>query len=477
MQSAMLRMHRNSSMNSYIKSVFYFLLISYAYLPIYGLGQSNSLVPSFATSAENVEELYLNQEVTLEVLLEYALRRNFTMYAAQQRVLEQSGLALEVKSGQMPRLSIQSRYAEQDESLAINTYRPGDWTVSLQLSQPLFAGGGLLAQSRSQELIVEAFRYASATQIASTIQTVTKEFYAVLQAEENIEVELENIALLQEQLSSVTSLFDNGVVSKFDVLQAKVSLANAKPQLILAENSLRLALAQLQRSIGLRHDTDTDTDGFHPEAKFIGPAELETLDYATANLLDLAYQQRPEIKEQEMYLASSKESLKAAKSGRWPTLSLSGGYDFRRSYEALDDRFENIVDGWTVGLTSSWNIWDGRETAGRIMQAMARVRQSEIQIEIVKQNIKVEVQTALSEIESATELLNASEKTTELAIEALRLADERYAVGRATYLDNLQARLALTQARNNKVRAKYRYLSAGADLERAIAANLFDFFD
>ena len=474
MRPAMSHMHRNSSMNNYIKSVFYFLLIIYAYLPIYGLGQSNSLEPTDATNAEGVEELYLNQEVTLEVLLEYALRRNFTMYAAQQRVLEQSGLALEVKSGQMPRLSIQSRYTEQDESLAMNTYRPGDWTVSLQLSQPLFAGGGLLAQSRSQELIVEALRYASATQIASTIQTVTKEFYAVLQAEENIEVELENIALLQEQLSSVTSLFDNGVVSKFDVLQAKVSLANAKPQLILAENSLRLALAQLQRSIGFRHDTNTD--GFHPEAKFIGPAELEMLDYASTNLLDLAFQQRPEIKEQEMYLASSKEGLKAAKSGRWPTLSLSGGYDFRRSYEALDDRFENIVDGWTVGLTSNWNIWDGQENAGRIMQAMARVRQSEIQIEIVKQNIKVEVQTALSEIESATELLNASEKTTELAIEALRLADERYAVGRATYLDNLQARLALTQARNNKVRAKYRYLSAGADLERAIAANLVEFF-
>ena len=474
MRPAMSHMHRNSSMNSYFKLGFYFLLIIYGYLPILGLGQSNSLKPSFATIVEDVEELYLHQEVTLDVLLECALRRNFTMYAAQQRVLEQSGLALEVKSGLMPRLSIQSRYAEQDESLAMNTYRPGDWTVSLQLSQPLFAGGGLLAQSRSQEHIVEAFRYASATQIASTIQTVTKEFYAVLQAEENIEVELENIALLQEQLSSVTSLFDNGVVSKFDVLQAKVSLANAKPQLILAENSLRLALAQLQRSIGFRHDTNTD--GFHPEAKFIGPAELEMLDYASTNLLDLAFQQRPEIKEQEMYLASSKEGLKAAKSGRWPTLSLSGGYDFRRSYEALDDRFENIVDGWTVGLTSSWNIWDGRETAGRVMQAMARVRQSEIQIEIVKQNIKVEVQTALSEIESATELLNASEKTTELAIEALRLADERYAVGRATYLDNLQARLALTQARNNKVRAKYRYLSAGADLARAIAANLVEFF-
>ena len=86
----MSHMHRNSSMNSYFKSVIYFLLIIYAHLPIFGLGQSNSLELINATSAEDVEELHLNQEVTLDALLRYALRRNFTIYAAQQRVMEQS---------------------------------------------------------------------------------------------------------------------------------------------------------------------------------------------------------------------------------------------------------------------------------------------------------------------------------------------------------------------------------------------------
>ena len=85
-----------------------------------------------ASSAEDVEELYLDQEVTLEELLDYALRRNFTIYSAQQRVMEQSGLVLKVKSGQMPKLSIQSRYTEQDDALDMNIYLPGDWTVSLQ---------------------------------------------------------------------------------------------------------------------------------------------------------------------------------------------------------------------------------------------------------------------------------------------------------------------------------------------------------
>ena len=137
-------------MNSYFKSVFYFLLFIYAHQPIFCQGQSNSLGLINASSAEDVEELYLDQEVTLEELLDYALRRNFTIYSAQQRVMEQSGLVLEVKSGQMPKLSIQSRYTEQDDALDMNIYLPGDWTVSLQLSQPLFAGGRLLAQIRSQ---------------------------------------------------------------------------------------------------------------------------------------------------------------------------------------------------------------------------------------------------------------------------------------------------------------------------------------
>ena len=118
-------MHRNKSMKSYFKSFFYVLFIIYVHLPIFCLGQSNSSEPNYATSARDVEELYLNQEVKLEELLEYALRRNFTIHSAQQRVMEQSGLVLEVKSGRMPKLSIQSRYAEQDDSLDMNMYLPG----------------------------------------------------------------------------------------------------------------------------------------------------------------------------------------------------------------------------------------------------------------------------------------------------------------------------------------------------------------
>jgi outer membrane protein TolC len=450
-----------------LKIITYFVLGVLIQLKLQAVDKGVNSIPDGTLVVCYFEETEFTEFVELESLLQYALRNNFEIQEAQERVKEQFGLEMEVRAGQLPTLSLQSRYTEQEKDLSVFSNRPGDWTVSLQIAQPLFAGGGLSGKRRAQERVVEAFRHASAIQIASMIQRVSKNFYVVLQAEDNIKVQQENVALLTEQLKTALSRFESGTISEFDTLQAKVSLANAKPTLILAQNALQIALAELRRSIGFDHKGA----GLQEGVKFIHPQKLETENYDYVEVLDLALKQRPEISEMEMYVQSRKESLRVAKSGRWPTLSLTAGYDLKRSYDENDARFENPVDGWSVGLVSQWNIWDGQATRGRIQQAKARVRQSELQLKKVKQNIEVEVRLALSELESATELLDATQQTTELATEALRLAEERYAVGLATYLENLQARLALTEARNNKAQAKYRYLSALVDLEYAMAAN------
>lgn len=450
-----------------LKTITYLALGVLIQLNLHGIEKGGASVPDGTLVVCYFEDSQFTEFVELEPLLQYALQNNFEIQEAQERVREQFGVELEVRAGQLPTLSLQSRYSEQERDLAVFSYRPGDWTVSLQIAQPLFAGGGLSGQRRAQKRIVEAFRHASAIQIASMIQTVSKNFYTVLQAEDNIEVQRENLALLTEQLKTARSRLKSGTFSEFDTLQAKVSLANAKPKLILAQNALQIALTELRRSIGY----NSKGIGLKAGVKFIGPENLETYEYNYVEVLNLALKQRPEISEQAMYVQSREEGLRVARAGRWPTLSLTAGYDLRRSYDENDARFENPVDGWSVGLVSSWNIWDGQATRARVQQAKARVRQSEIQLKKVKQNIEVEVRLALSELESATELLDATQQTTELATEALRLAEERYAVGLATYLENLQARLALTEARNNKVQAKYRYLSSVVDLEHAMAAN------
>ena len=184
--------------------------------------------------------------------------------------------------------------------------------------------------------------------------------------------------------------------------------------------------------------------------------------------LNLASKRRPEIVRQSMRIKSLEETVKLSKAGLRPTIDLTAGYGLKRSFKSSDGRFDSPVDGWTVGIVSNWNLWDGKGTRGTIQQAESKLRQSQIELQRIHQSIAVEVKRAVSELESAQELLKATRQATALAEESLALAKQRYELGMSTYLENLQSRLALTEARFNKVQARYKYLSAIADLDRAI---------
>jgi outer membrane protein TolC len=126
------------------------------------------------------------------------------------------------------------------------------------------------------------------------------------------------------------------------------------------------------------------------------------------------------------------------------------------------------VDGWTIGLQSSWAIFDGRATRGRVAQARSQLEQARLTTAEQILAVEVEVRRAISSLQEGAELAEAAQKVVQQAEEALRLADARYAAGSATQLDVLETRVALTEARTNQIEANYRYNVAVATLRRAL---------
>ena len=134
----------------------------------------------------------------------------------------------------------------------------------------------------------------------------------------------------------------------------------------------------------------------------------------------------------------------------------------------MSDRVADSKDGWRVGIQSSWAIFDGRATEGRVIQARSQVRQVEIQLADQRVAVELEVRRAVSSLQEALELTESARKVVDQAEEALRLADARYNAGSATQLDVLQTRVALTQARTNQHEANYSYLIAESALRKAM---------
>ena len=134
----------------------------------------------------------------------------------------------------------------------------------------------------------------------------------------------------------------------------------------------------------------------------------------------------------------------------------------------LSGAWSNRVEGWTAGLQAQWNIFDGRATAGRVVQARSQLEQTKLTLAEATLSVEVQVRQAYSSLIEAWELVQASVKTVEQAQEALRLANVRYGAGTATQLDVLTSQVALTEARLNQLQAYYGYNVALVAMRQAI---------
>lgn len=403
-------------------------------------------------------------QLDLPTAIAYALDNSFAIRQARERIKEQEGLIVEVKARAIPNAAINSAYTRNDKEIS-QAVPPNEqnWSIALQVRQALYAGGGVRAALDAQKVLREAAILDLKGTINDALLDVRTRFYNVLLAREQIKVQEENVKLLGEQLQNAKNRFEAGSVSNFEVLRAEVELANAKPVLIRARNTFRTSIDQLRQSIGY---TNVARENLRKIPEFVGSLEFTPAAYDLQAALDAARLNRPELLRLAKTTQAQERNIDFAKSNYRPTLDLVGGYGLFKDNGS--DRFSDSRDGWTVGLESTWAIFDGRATAGRVAQAKSQYRQADLRLKEQTLSVEVEVRTALSSLQEAGELAEAAVKVVAQAEEALRLADARYGAGSATQLDVLQAQVSLTKARDNQLQANYSYNVALANVRRAI---------
>lgn len=407
----------------------------------------------------------LPSRLDLHAAVAYAVDHNFAIRQARERIREQEGLIVEVKSLALPNAAVNSSYSQRDD--ALNADRAGasdqDWRIALEVRQTLYAGGGVKSALEAQRLVRESSLLDLQAVVNDALFQVRTSFYDVLLAREQILVQEENVRLLTEQLQTARDRFSAGSVSNFDVLRAEVALANARTPLIRARNDYRTALDVLRQAIGYDSTGPSDT---RPLPEVVGSLEFSPISYSLESALSTARTSRPDLLRLHKIEEARATGIDIEKAGYKPDLALVGGYELRKS--GLSERFSDSLDGWTLGLQSSWAVFDGRRTAGRVAQARSQLEQARLQTAERGLAVEVEVRRALSSLQEAGELAEAAQLVVAQAEEAVRLADARYGAGTVTQLEVLEARVALTEARTNQIRANYSYNVASAAVRRAI---------
>ena len=436
-----------------------------ASLAAIGAAASAAPAPTAAAPAGSAPEAeqFVPDQLDLKTALGFALQHNFTIRQAQERIRQQEGVVLEVKALELPGVTSTAGYQHNAEEIS-STFPASDryWSLSVRATQVLYSGGGISSAVRSQAVLREAAVLALQATIDEVLAATRSQFYTVLLSRDSIKVQEDNVALLQRQLQDVRNRREAGMVSPFEVLRAEVALANAQPALIRARNDYRLAIEQLRQLLGFAGRRETDLAKL-PE--FLGALTFTPSQFDLRSLLQAARAQRPDLQRQQKLELAAEEGIRVQQANRRPNLALFGGYDWRKSPNSSG--FSNPTDGWTVGLQSQWNIFDGRATAGKVAQARSQFEQVKLATAELQLAIDVEVRRALSSWQEATELAEASKKVVEAAEESLRLANVRFAAGTATQLDVLTSQVALTEARLNQLQAFYRYNVALAQVRKS----------
>lgn len=404
-------------------------------------------------------------ELDLSNALAFALENNFAIRQARERIRQQDGVVLEVRAGEIPTVTGTGQYSRNDTALSGSSFGASDrnWTYSVRATQVLFSAGGVKANVQSQKIAREAAVFAMQAAINDALLQVRTQFYTVLVDRERIKVQEQNIDLLKRQLQDVKNRFEAGTVSNFEVLRAEVALANAQPALIRARNGYRTDIEELRRVLGFTNAAENTTA---KSPNFVGTLGFTPVAYELKAAVLSAREKRPDLLRLRKLEEAADQVVAARRANYYPNLAVFGSYDWRKDPRSND--FGDTLHGWTFGLQSTWNIFDGRATAGRVVQAKSLLEQSKLASDEAQLSVDVDVRRAVSALQEATELAEASKKVIEQAEESLRLAEARFSAGAATQLDVFQSQLDLTTARLNQLQAFYSFNVAVAQLRKAM---------
>jgi outer membrane protein TolC len=421
-------------------------------------------LPAFAqlNDGKPDPEFSVPPRLDLEYALAFALDNSFAIRQAKERIKEQEGVVLEVRSAQIPNVSASGGYQRS----AVEVGPTGEnrfWSFNVTARQNLYTGGAVTASVKAQQLSLDAAILSFQAVINDALLNVRTRFYTVLLSREKIKVQEQNVELLLRQLQDVKNRFEAGTVSNFEVLRAEVALANAQPALITARNDYRLSIETLRQAIGY---TTTSEPNVTKVPEFLGTLEFTPASFDLRSALATAREQRPDLQRLQKLTTAAEQGVIARRAGYYPNLALFGAYDWRKT--AGSNNFPGERDGWTVGLSSSWDIFDGRATAGRVVQARSFLEQTKLALAESQLAVDVDVRRAISNFQQANELAEASKKVVEQAEEAVRLANARFNAGTATQLDVLTSQVDLTTARLNQLQAYYTYNVAVATTRNAM---------
>lgn len=338
----------------------------------------------------------------------------------------------------------------------IGEYRNHTYQGVFIVSQPLYTGGALNAQHKiakagerlnqlNEELTIDQIHYQS-----DAVYWNASASQAMLQAADKYQ------SIVKQQYDIIQDRFNDGMISRTDLLMISTRLKEAELQYIKARQNYTLALQKLNILMGEEPNNPVDS--------------LYTIDTASAPVqilsLENVLQRRADYESTEVNIMKGQAQRKAALSQFNPQLNMyfSGGWATATPNLGYDVSFNPIVG---INLNIPIFRWGARFKTNRQQKAYISIQK--LQQSYVTDNINEELSAALTKLTETEYQVKTAKETMNLANENLDLVSFSYNEGKANMVDVLSAQLSWTQAHTNLINAYLSEKMAVAEYRKVIS--------
>ncbi len=435
--------------------------------------QEEALDRALAHPAEEQEPLHLD----VATAVQRALADNPRTAIAESEVDAAWARVGQARSAMLPNVSIESAYTYIDYDytdldlggqlpvLGAVTRRLGSGAFSglvpdkdtrtdrLQARQVLFAGGSIRAAAKASRFLAESGEWRRDAELQDLAFEVREAYYKTLLADSLIRVAEESVRTFERNLHDARALFEQGMVSRFEVLRAETELSARQADATAARNARRLAQSNLRRLLNVPQGTPLLL-----EEDFGGSPTQQPIEEAVAEAID----RRPELKALRAAQQAGEADVRRTQGQFLPQVGASVEYTNIEGGAAL------MPQGWGFTVGAEWDLYTGGQRRAGTREARATVRGLTHEIREVEQLVELDVTNAYIELRDAMEAVRSARDTVEWAREGLRMAEIRFQEGVGTQSELLEAELALTDSETRLAEALHDFSVASAALDRAL---------
>ena len=409
-------------------------------------------------------------ERVTDALVAEALAANLGLDQQAANVDQRLAVLDQARAEYLPQIDLNLRYSEANGGRKIEVpqldlefrfLREREQDSYLRLVQPIY-DARLAAERRGASHLYDASRHGLEAYRLRLARDVRQAYYRWLTARESIGVLEATLALAAENERVNDSLYRNGKVTRDFLLSAEAE------HLEIAQQILRARAAQdlTRRYLNLLLNAPLERE---PEAAVVSDSDLPRLAArlpATrgAALEERAVGQREELRELDSGIAAAGESERAARAAFKPQLAFAVDAGTQGEEWDYSDQDSYVL----ASVVLRFNLFNGGGDRAAIRQARAQGAELSAGRELAEQQIRIEVQEALTDLEVAEASLETARRRVEAAEAAHAIVAKKRDLGQVSSAEYLDAQRALTQARLNGNVTRFQALGALAEVEYAI---------